>query len=200
MFQVPNAELFYLTQKNTLKKKTVHDELKGKKVVVYFVCGAYTPTCSTKHVPEFEEAYDEIKSHGIDEVYCCSMNDPWVMKSWWKSMGIKKQQYLCDGNGAWLLRFEQFASQGQKVVQFFNTGMGRRAWRHALVIHDNMVIHEVMEGPESGEKNNSADDPYEFTSAASILEYLRKRETTRARLDEFNKKSDSLSDPTDVNI
>lgn len=98
------------------------------------------------------------------------------------------------------MRFEQFASQGQKVVQFFNTGMGRRAWRHALVIHDNMVIHEVMEGPESGEKNNSADDPYEFTSAASILEYLRKRETTRARLDEFNKKSDSLSDPTDVNI
>ena len=54
MFEVPNAELFYLTQKNTLKRKSVHDELRGKKVVVYFVCGAYTPTCSTKHVPEYE--------------------------------------------------------------------------------------------------------------------------------------------------
>ena len=128
------------------------------------------------------------------------MNDPWVMKSWWKSMGIKKQQYLCDGNGAWLLRFEQLSSEGQKVVQFFNTGMGRRAWRHALVIHDNMVVHECMEGPESGEKHNSPDDPYEFTSAASILEYLKKRETTKERVEEFNKKSASLSDPTDVNI
>ena len=115
-------------------------------------------------------------------------------------MGIKKQQYLCDGNGAWLLRFEKFASAGQKVIQFFNTGMGRRAWRHALIINDNVVIHEFEEAPETGEKNNSADDPYQFTSAAAILEYLRNSETAKARLDEFNKKSASLSDPLDVNI
>lgn len=115
-------------------------------------------------------------------------------------MGIKKQQYLCDGNGAWLLRFEQFASEGQKVIQFFNTGMGRRAWRHALIIHDNVVVHEFEEAPETGEKNNSADDPYKFTSPAAIIEYLKNRETTKDRLNAFNETSSSLSDPTDVNI
>tara|TARA_Y100000004_G_scaffold64931_1_gene72890 strand:- start:17 stop:619 length:603 start_codon:yes stop_codon:yes gene_type:complete len=200
MFEVPNAELFYLTQKNTLKRKSVHDELRGKKVVVYFVCGAYTPTCSTKHVPEYEAAYDEIRSLGIDEVYCCSMNDPWVMKAWWKSMGIKKQKYLCDGNGAWLLRFEEIASAGQKVIQFFNTGMGRRAWRHALVIHDNIVMHEVEEAPETGEKNNSPDDPYEFTTAQAIINYLKAREEVKNKNLEYNESHSLLSDPTDVNI
>ena len=99
-----------------------------------------------------------------------------------------------------LLRFEQLASAGQKVIQFFNTGMGRRAWRHALVIHDNVVVHEVEEDPETGEKNNSPDDPYEYTSAEEILKYLRTREEQRDRNLEYNSNQNSLSDPTDVNI
>ena len=77
---------------------TSDDIFKGKSVVIVALPGAFTPTCSSSHLPDFEAKYDELKAHGIDEVYCVSVNDAFTMFQWAKNLGISKIKMLPDGN------------------------------------------------------------------------------------------------------
>ena len=185
MYELPNAELFFLDSKNNLGKKTIHDELKGKTVVLFGIPGAFTPTCSNSQVPDFESSYDEILSLGVDDVYCISVNDPFVMKAWWKQLKVKKVKYLSDGNAAFTARLDNKAGHGDHqtfYVKKYNKGLGVRSWRYAMIISDNIVIKvldEQLDGSTS--RDNCEADPYVRSTPESVIEYLKSRTVTNLK-------------------
>lgn len=134
----------------------------GKRVVVFGLPGAFTPTCSTKQVPGFDNLYNEILSKGVDEVYCTTVNDGFVMKSWFENLGVENVKYLADGSG-------HFARRLGMLVSKDNLGFGLRSWRYAAVIN-NGVIEDFL--PEDGICDNCDTDPYEQSTPENLLSVL----------------------------
>ncbi len=145
------------------EEKNTSSFFAGKRVVLFSLPGAFTPTCSTFQLPGFEEKYDEIKSLGIDEVYCISVNDSFVMNAWAKSQNLKNVKVIPDGNG-------DFTSGMDMLVEKNNLGFGDRSWRYAVVVN-NCAIEEWFVEP--GLEDNHEEDPYGETSPENILKYLR---------------------------
>jgi len=142
---------------------TTHDIFSGKRVVVFSLPGAFTPTCSTYQVPGFEENYEVMKSFDVDEIYVISVNDTFVMRKWMIDQGVEKIKFIPDGNG-------EFTEKMGMLVCKDNLGFGSRSWRYAMVV-DNGVIEQFWEEP--GRCDNADDDPYGETDPNNILEYLR---------------------------
>ena len=136
---------------------------KGKKVILFSLPGAFTPTCSTYQLPGFENNYEEFKSLGIDEIYCMSVNDAFVMNAWAKDQGIKNVKVIPDGNG-------HFTQSLGMLVDKYNLGFGKRSWRYAAVINDGK-IEAWFEEP--GYRNEANDDPYGESSPENLLKYLK---------------------------
>ena len=140
------------------------DEIfKGKKVVVFSLPGAFTPTCSSTHAPGFEAKYDEFKALGIDEVICLSVNDAFVMKQWADKLGIQKVFMLPDGNA-------EFTKAMGMLVKKENLGFGDRSWRYSMYV-DNGVVKELFS--EEGQVDNCEDDPFLVSDADTMLNYLK---------------------------
>ncbi|WP_375649329.1 peroxiredoxin, partial [Bartonella sp. MU70NMGDW] len=97
---------------------------KGKRVILFSLPGAFTPTCSTFQLPDFEKLYDEFKQAGIDEIYCLSVNDAFVMNAWGKTQNIKNVKLIPDGSG-------EFTRKMGMLVAKDNVGFGMRSWRYA---------------------------------------------------------------------
>jgi peroxiredoxin len=135
----------------------------GKRVVVFGLPGAFTPTCSEFQLPGFDTKYNEFTSLGIDAIYCVSVNDGFVMNAWAKELGILNVQLLADGNCSWTDAIGM-------AVQKQNLGFGRRSWRYAVVINDNEVEKWFV---ESGKADDCATDPYEESTPEKVLEYLQ---------------------------
>ena len=113
---------------------------KGKKVVLFSVPGAFTPTCSAKHLPGFVERADEILGKGVDTIACMAVNDVFVMNAWGKSAKAERIQMLADGNG----EFTRALGLGLDATAF---GMGQRSQRFALVAEDGVVSDLFVEAP-----------------------------------------------------
>lgn len=143
--------------------KTSFDYFANKRVVLFSLPGAFTPTCSTYQLPGFEENYEEFKTLGIDEIYCISVNDAFVMNCWGKQQGIEKVKLIPDGSGV-------FTNQMGMMVSKDNLGFGLRSWRYAAII-DNGNIEKWFIEP--GKDDNHAEDPYGETSPERILEWLK---------------------------
>lgn len=143
--------------------KTSFDYFANKRVVLFSLPGAFTPTCSTYQLPTFEEKYDEFKELGIDEIYCMSVNDAFVMNGWAKEQGIEKVKVIPDGSGV-------FTGQMGMLVCKDNLGFGLRSWRYAAII-DNGTIEKLFIEP--GQGDNISEDPYDVTSPERILEWLK---------------------------
>ena len=141
---------------------TTKDYFAGKRVVVFSLPGAFTPTCSTYQVPGFEAAYDEIKSLGVDEVYCISVNDAFVMNKWAKDQCIERIKMIPDGSGT-------FTRLMGMLVDKDNLGFGMRSWRYAMIVN-NGIVEKFFEEP--GRRDNAGDDPYGETSPENVLDYL----------------------------
>ena len=109
--------------------KTTDDYFKGKRVVIFSLPGAFTPTCSSQQLPGFESMYEDIKSKGIDEVYCISVNDSYVMNAWAEHMKIKNVKMIPDGSG----NFTRFMGM---LVGKNHLGFGNRSWRYMAIIND----------------------------------------------------------------
>ncbi|HJZ19225.1 MAG TPA: peroxiredoxin [Candidatus Nanoarchaeia archaeon] len=140
------------------------DEIfKGKRVVVFALPGAFTPTCSSTHLPGYEKFYDEIKAQGVDEVYCLSVNDAFVMFQWGKHQNVNKTKLLPDGNG-------EFTRKMGMLVRKENLGFGDRSWRYSMVVN-NGVIEKIF--AEEGFGDNCPTDPFEFSDAETMLSYLK---------------------------
>ncbi len=139
------------------------DIFAGKRVVVFALPGAFTPTCSSTHLPGFEAAYDEFKALGIDEIYCLSVNDAFTMFQWGRQQGVEKVKLLPDGSG-------QFTRLMGMLVAKDNLGFGARSWRYSMLVDDG-EIQQVF--AEAGKTDNCPDDPFEVSDAQTMLNYLK---------------------------
>jgi thioredoxin-dependent peroxiredoxin len=142
---------------------TTQDIFAGKRVVVFSLPGAFTPTCSTTHLPGYDAAYDEIKSLGVDEIYCVSVNDAFVMFQWGKNMEVKNVKLLPDGNG-------EFSRKIGMLVEKSNLGFGMRSWRYSMVVNDGKVEQAFI---EDGYSDNCETDPFEVSDVNTMLAYLK---------------------------
>tara|TARA_B100001121_G_scaffold299338_1_gene307968 strand:- start:1386 stop:1919 length:534 start_codon:yes stop_codon:yes gene_type:complete len=136
----------------------------NKKVVVFALPGAFTPTCSSQQVPGYEANYDELKSLGIDEVYCLSVNDAFVMNAWFKDTNVYKVKAIADGEGVF--------TQGMgMLVNKPKQGFGMRSWRYSMLV-DNGEVVKIFEEPG---KNNSSDDddPFEVSDVDTMIKYVK---------------------------
>jgi thioredoxin-dependent peroxiredoxin len=154
---------FIFREDGEFVERTTRDLFRDKRVVLFGLPGAFTPTCSSNQVPDFEEAYDEIIAAGVDEVYCISMNDAFVMNAWRESLGVNKVKFIPDGNGF-------FTRQIGKNVFKSNLGFGVRSWRYSAIIDSDQF--EVIFS-EEGQSDNCTSDPYEMTKPGKILQYLK---------------------------
>ena len=135
----------------------------GKKVVVFSLPGAFTPTCSSNHLPRYEELYDEFKALGVDEIVCVSVNDAFVMFQWGKKIGADKVFLLPDGNA-------EFTRKMGMLVDKSNLGFGLRSWRYSMLVNDGN-IEKVFS--EAGYSDNCPTDPFEVSDADTMLAYLK---------------------------
>ncbi len=141
---------------------TSDDYFAGKRVVLFSLPGAFTPTCSTFQLPGFEKGMAEFKSHGIDAIYCMSVNDSFVMNKWAQSQNLENVQVIPDGSG-------EFTRRMGMLVNKDNLGFGVRSWRYAAIVNDG-VIEAWFEEP--GICDNHAEDPYGVSSPETLLKHL----------------------------
>jgi len=137
----------------------------GKKIVLFALPGAFTPTCSSTHLPGYETHYDEFKALGVDEVICLSVNDAFVMFQWGKHLQMEKIKMLPDGNG-------DFTRKMGMLVEKDNLGFGMRSWRYSMFVNDQ-VIEKIFIEPEFGD--NCPIDPFEVSDADTMLAYVKSR-------------------------
>lgn len=142
---------------------TTDDYFKGKKVVVFSLPGAFTPTCSTYQVPTYNQKFDEFKALGVDAVYCISVNDAFVMNKWAQAQEADNLTFIPDGNG-------EFTRKMGYLVEKKNLGFGERSWRYSMLVNDGQI--EVL-FEEPGFEDNVENDPYEMSDPDTMLNYLK---------------------------
>ena len=141
---------------------------KGKRVVLFSLPGAFTPTCSTYQLPGFEENYTRIKQADVDEVYCISVNDAFVMNAWAKAQDIQNVKVIPDGSG----NFTRFMGM---LIGKNHLGFGLRSWRYMCVINDGVVEKWWQEPGINNEGTD--DDPYGQTTPENMVDYLENKLT-----------------------
>ena len=128
----------------------------GKKIVIFALPGAFTPTCSAKHVPGFVEHFDAIKAKGVDEIWCISVNDPFVMGAWGRDLKVgKKVRMFGDGSA-------EFTKKLGMEFDLTARGLGVRSQRFAMIVDNGLVKHLALEGAGK----------FEVSDAASTLKHL----------------------------
>jgi thioredoxin-dependent peroxiredoxin len=137
----------------------------NKKIIIFGLPGAFTPTCSSTHLPGYEKHYQDFKDMGVDEIYCLSVNDAFVMYQWSKNLGISKVKMLPDGNGA-------FTKAMGMLVKKENLGFGERSWRYSMIVN-NGIIEELF--VESNFEDNHGEDPFEVSDADTMMTYLKSK-------------------------
>lgn len=142
---------------------TSADIFDNKKIIILALPGAFTPTCSSTHVPGYEDKYDEFVKQGIDDIYCLSVNDAFTMFQWGKHLGVEKVKMLPDGNG-------EFTEKMGMLVKKENLGFGARSWRYSMLV-ENGKIKKVFS--EAGQEDNCPIDPFEVSDADTMLAYIK---------------------------
>ena len=141
------------------------DVFKGRKIVLLALPGAFTPTCSSTHLPGYEAKYQEFIDQGIDEVYCLSVNDAFTMFQWSKHLGVEHVKMLPDGNA-------EFTRGMEMLVKKENLGFGTRSWRYSMFVDDGKIVKLFS---EDGKMDDCPEDPFAVSDADTMLAYLRQR-------------------------
>ncbi len=139
------------------------DIFAGKRVVVFALPGAFTPTCSSNHLPRYDELYSEFVALGIDAIVCVSVNDAFVMFKWGRELGNQNIVLLPDGNA-------EFTRKMGMLVEKSNLGFGMRSWRYSMLVNDGQIERLFV---EPGLEDNCDSDPFEVSDADTMLAYLR---------------------------
>ena len=137
---------------------TTDDVFKGKTVVVFSLPGAFTPTCSSSHVPRFDRLAPLFKEHGVDDIVCVSVNDAFVMNEWKEAQKAEHITFLPDGNG-------EFTKGMGMLVGKEDLGFGKRSWRYSMLVRDGVIDKMFVEPEQPG-------DPYEVSDADTMLKYI----------------------------
>ncbi len=140
------------------KDVTTRELFAGKKVVVFALPGAFTPTCSSSHVPRYQELAPEFKARGVDSVVCLSVNDAFVMDEWAKNQHASDITFIPDGNG-------EFSEKMGMLVDKRNLGFGTRSWRYSMLVEDGVITKMFIEPEKEG-------DPFEVSDADTMLRHL----------------------------
>lgn len=130
----------------------------GKTVVVFSLPGAFTPTCSSSHVPRYNQVAPVFKKHGVDEIICVSVNDAFVMNEWKLAQNADRVTFLPDGNG-------EFTEGMGMLVDKNDLGFGKRSWRYSMLVKDGVVEKMFIEPEQPG-------DPFENSDADTMLDYI----------------------------
>lgn len=149
---------FRVRENGEWKNISTDDLFKGKTVVVFSLPGAYTPTCSSTHLPRFEELAPTLFANGIDAIYCVSVNDTFVMNEWAKEEGLEHVRVIPDGNG-------EFTEGMGMLVDKADLGFGKRSWRYSMLVKDGVVQKMFIEPQKPG-------DPFEVSDADTMLAYV----------------------------
>lgn len=142
---------------------TTKEIFSGKKIVLFALPGAFTPTCSSTHLPGYEKLYNDFKAQGIDEVICLSVNDAFVMYKWGLDLGVKNVFLLPDGNG-------EFSEKMGMLVEKSNLGFGKRSWRYSMLVNDGK-IEKIFS--EAGQSDNFGSDPFEVSDAYTMMKHIK---------------------------
>ena len=134
------------------------DIFAGKTVILFSLPGAFTPTCSSSHVPRYNQLVPQFKAQGIDEVICVSVNDAFVMNEWQRAQKADRVTFLPDGNG-------EFSEKMGLLVGKEDLGFGKRSWRYSMLVRDGVIEKMFVEPEEPG-------DPFHVSDADTMLKYL----------------------------
>ena len=155
--KVPDVT-FHIREDFLWVKKTTADIFNGKRVAVFALPGAFTPTCSSVHLPRYNELYQSFRDNGIDEVICLSVNDSFVLNEWKKLEKADNITMLPDGNG-------EFSAKMGLLVDKQDLSFGKRSWRYSMIVDNSIIEKMFLEPEEEG-------DPYGESSAENLLKYL----------------------------
>ncbi len=155
--RVPHVS-FRVRANNEWKTITTDDIFKGKTVVVFSLPGAFTPTCSSTHLPRFNELAPAFFANGVDTIACVSVNDTFVMNEWAKDQESENVMLIPDGNG-------EFTDGMGMLVDKSDLGFGKRSWRYSMLVKDGVVEKMFIEPEKPG-------DPFEMSDADTMLTYI----------------------------
>ena len=159
-----DGEICYIDGVNAWKDVSTEDLFKNKRVLVFSLPGAFTPTCSSQQLPGFEKSFVDLNLMGIDEIYCISVNDSFVMNSWAHKLNVKNIKVIPDGNG-------QFTRLMGMLIDKSHLGFGMRSWRYAFIAN-NLIIEKMFIEPGINDSGLD-DDPYGETSPENIINTLK---------------------------
>lgn len=145
-------------QANDWVNVTTDDVFKNKTVVVFSLPGAFTPTCSSTHLPRYNELAGVLKENGVDEIVCISVNDTFVMNAWLADQEASNIRVIPDGTGA-------FTEGMGLLVDKSDIGFGKRSWRYSMLVKDGVIDKMFIEPEKPG-------DPFEVSDADTMLEYI----------------------------
>ncbi|GEK10626.1 glutathione peroxidase [Pseudoalteromonas sp. McH1-7] len=149
---------FPIRENDQWKHITSDEIFKGKTVVVFSLPGAFTPTCSSTHLPRYNELASVFKQNGVDEIVCLSVNDTFVMNAWAQYQEAQNITLLPDGNG-------EFTDGMGMLVDKNDLGFGKRSWRYSMLVKDGVIDKMFIEPEKPG-------DPFEVSDADTMLEYI----------------------------
>ncbi|XZG70140.1 glutathione peroxidase [Chitinibacteraceae bacterium HSL-7] len=155
--RIPNVT-FRVRNNNEWLDVTTDDLFAGKTIVVFSLPGAFTPTCSSTHLPRYNELAPTFFEHGVDAILCVSVNDTFVMNEWAKDQESQNIVMVPDGNG-------DFTEGMGMLVDKANLGFGKRSWRYSMLVKDGVVEKMFIEPEKEG-------DPFEVSDADTMLNYV----------------------------
>jgi peroxiredoxin/glutaredoxin len=156
--RIPDVTFRTRTPDGQWKDVTTRDIFANKRVVVFALPGAFTPTCSSSHVPRYSELYDEFKKRGVDSIVCVSVNDAFVMNAWADDQRSGNITFLPDGNG-------DFTRAMGMLVDKAQLGFGPRSWRYSMLVADGVIEKMFIEPEVDG-------DPFQVSDADTMLKYI----------------------------
>ena len=149
---------FHTRQGDKWVDVTTADLFKDKTVIVFSLPGAFTPTCSSSHLPRYNELYSVFSQHGVDDILCISVNDTFVMNAWKADQHAENITFIPDGNG-------DFTRGMNMLVEKEDLGFGARSWRYSMLVRNGVVEKMFVEPNKPG-------DPFEVSDADTMLQYL----------------------------
>lgn len=159
---VPNVT-FHQRVKNEWQDITSNEIFNNKTVVVFSLPGAFTPTCSSSHVPQYNKLAPSFYKNGVDEIVCISVNDTFVMNAWKKDQNAENISFIPDGNG-------EFTKAMSMLVEKDSLGFGKRSWRYSMLVKNGVIDKMFIEADVAG-------DPFEVSDADTMLDYINPKAT-----------------------